>query len=257
MLLYEKPTTCLFMTVYNLFFILLFLLVSLCCQAQFSDSTSYYLKYTSAGSINTTKENKAYLLNNGLRFSVRKKELSLNLNNSWIYGRQNHETTNNDFSSSLDFNLYKTFPHFFYWGLANYNTSRSLRINNQWLAGLGIAYSIYDREEAYLNISNGILFDSSDLITDNAGRDNYYTYRNSLRVAMKFIVKKVIVLNSATFYQPSLKQGNDYIFKTDNSLSLKLNKWLSFTTAYSYNRISRTNRENALLSYGLTFERYF
>ncbi|RZK24960.1 MAG: hypothetical protein EOO43_06765, partial [Flavobacterium sp.] len=95
-------------------------------SAQFTDSTSYLVQFTSNGSINKTNESKAYLLNNVVRLGIRQKAISLNFNNNWIYGKQNQQLTNNDFSSTLDFNLYKTLPHFFYWGLANYNTSYSL-----------------------------------------------------------------------------------------------------------------------------------
>lgn len=236
---------------------LLFFLCAFACNAQFNDSTYYRLNYTSTGSLNKTNDSRAYLLNNALRFGIRKKDISLNSINAWVYGKQNDQLTNNDFSSTLDFNLYKSMPHFFYWGLASYNTSRSLKINNQLLAGAGIAYSIYDRDDAYLNISDGLLFDSSDLLLEGDIRDVYQTTRNSLRVSFRFEIWQRVVFNGSNFYQVSLRDGGDYILKSDLALSLKLNRWLSFTTAYKYNRLSRTNRENSLLSYGLTFERYF
>jgi len=227
------------------------------CFAQFTDTTNYVINYTTGGSVNTTDDSKAYLLNNAVRFGIKKKTISLNFNNNWVYGKQNRQLTNNDFSSALDFNLYKTLPHFFYWGLVNYNTSKSLKINNQLLAGAGIAYSIYDRENAYLNISDGILFDSSDLVLESDINDVYQTYRNSLRLSFNFVISKLIVLNSSSYLQSSLNYGDDYIVKSNSSLSFKVNRWLSLTTKYNYNRISRTKRENSLLSYGLTFERYF
>jgi hypothetical protein len=240
----------------NVFLFLTLLFVSN-ANAQFTDSTNYLVQYTSAGSVNTTEESDAYLLNNALRLGIRKKTVSLNFNNNWIYGKQNQQLTNNDFSSTLDFNLYKTFPHFAYWGLANYNTSRSLKINNQLLAGVGVSYSLYDREEAYLNISNGVLFDASDIILEDGRRDKYETMRNSLRLSFRFVVFKNVTFSNTSFLQNSLSNGKDYIMKTDAGLTFKLNRWLGFNTSYKYNRVSRTNRENSLISYGLTFERYF
>jgi hypothetical protein len=237
--------------------LILLLSLSNCCFSQFTDSTHYQVQYTSTGSINSTEDNKAYLLNNGFRFGVRQKSISLNFNNSWIYGKQNKQLTNNDFSSTFDFNLYKTFPHFFYWGLANYNTSRSLKINNQLLAGAGIAYNFLDREEAYLNVSNGLLFDSSDILLEGDIRDRYETMRNSLRVSFKFVVFKNVILSNTSFVQNSLGNADDYILKSDAAVTFKLNRWLGFNTTYKFNKVSRTKRENSLLSYGLTFERYF
>lgn len=235
----------------------LFILIANFCNGQYSDTTNYLFRYTSTGSINRTEESTAYLLNNAFGFGMRKKTISLNFNNTWIYGKQNGQLTNNDFSSALDFNLYKSLPHFFYWGLANYNTSRSLKINNQLLAGAGIAYSVYDREDAYLNVSNGLLFDSSDILLQDGTRNVYETTRNSFRLSMRFVVFKTVILSSTSFLQNSLSNGDDYIIRTNAAAALKINKWLSLNTTYNYNRISRTQRENSLLSYGLTFERYF
>lgn len=243
------------MTRFTVFLPLLFAFNT--CFSQFNDSTHYVIHYNTGGSVNKTNDSKTYLLNNAVLFGIKKKTVSLNFNNNWVYGKENQQLTNNDFSSSLDFNLYKTFPHFFYWGLLNYNTSKSLKINNQLLGGAGIAYSIYDRKDAYLNISDGILFDSSDLILESGLNDVYHTYRNSLRLTFNFVIRKVIVLNNSSFLQSSVNNRDDYIVKSNSSLSFKLNKWLSLATNFNYNRISRTSRENSLLSYGLTFERYF
>src|SRR5690606_15609148 len=112
--------------------------------AQFTDSTQHLVNFTSTNSINRADGKSAYLFNNGLRFAMQKESIRLNFNNNWLYGNQNRELTNNDFSSSLDVNLYKTFPNFFYWGLLNYNTSFSLKIRNQMLTGAGVAYNFFD-----------------------------------------------------------------------------------------------------------------
>ncbi|RVU00754.1 DUF481 domain-containing protein [Mucilaginibacter limnophilus] len=224
--------------------------------SQFTDSTHYRATYQSSGSINRTRDGNTYLLNNAFRFGVKKKDMLLNFNNSWIYGRQQDALTNNDFSTSLDFNLYQT-PKFYYWGLANYNTSYSLKVNNQLLAGVGLAYNILDKENAYLNVSDGVLYDKSDLFLNDTTRDVYHTYRNSARLAFRFTIYKVITIESSTFLQNSFDYGYDYIIRSTNSLSFKLNPWLSLTTALAYNRQNRTNSENLLFTYGLTLEKYF
>ena len=225
--------------------------------AQFNDTTHYHTAFLSSGSINKTNDGTAYLLNNAFKFNVKKKDISLNFNNNWIYGKQNGNQSNNDFSSSLDFNLYKTFPHFFYWGLANYNTSYSLKINNQLLAGAGVAYSFFDSANAYLNLSDGILFDSSDLMLPNNLRDKYETYRNSVRLQFRFNISNRVVIDGSNFLQNSLKSQGDYVIRSTTNLSFKLQKWLSLTTSLNYNRVNRTNSENLLFTYGLTAEKWF
>ena len=67
----------------------------------------------------------------------------------------------------------------------------------------------------------------------------------------------MISIDGIGFIQNSLNYGDDYILKINLNASLRLLKWVSFTTAFSYNKITKTNRENLLFTYGLTFERYF
>lgn len=225
--------------------------------AQYNDSTFYHVSFAPTGSINKANGSTAYLLNNNLKFNIRKKDVSFNFTNTWIYGRQNAGLTNNDYSSTIDFNLYKGPQHFYYWGLLNYNTSYSLKVNNQLLAGEGIAYSILDRPNAYLNLSDGVLYDASNLVLPEGVTDIYHTYRNSFRLAMKFNINTLMTFESNTFLQNSLDRRYDYIIRSTNSLSLKIRSWLSISSSLSYNRQNRTKSENLLFTYGLTMEKYF
>lgn len=223
---------------------------------QFTDSTQHLINVTSTNSINRADGKSAYLFNNAVRFSMQKERVRLNFNNNWLYGNQNKELTNNDFSSSLDINLYRTFPGFFYWGLVNYNTSFSLKIRNQVLAGAGVAYNIFDDDTAYLNLSNGLLYDASSIFQDDE-RIDYQTLRNSLRLAFRFVLWDLIVFSGSNFWQPSLRDGNDYNIRLNDNIAFRLNRWLSVTAAFTYNRVNRTQSENMLFTYGLSFERYF
>ena len=224
--------------------------------AQFTDTTHYHVNLNTTGSINRASENNSYLLSNALNFGIKQKSVTLNSTNSWVYGRQNNTLTNNDFSSALFINLFKTFPHFYYWGLVNYNTSYSLKINNQLLAGGGVAYSVLDTKNAYLNFSDGVVYDQSNLMLNNIGY-NYHTYRNSARINFHFSLHDLVILDSSNFLQSSFDRSNDYIIKSTTTASVKLRKWISFTTALTYNKMSITNSENLLLTYGLTIDKYF
>lgn len=241
----------------RILFLLILLCNSLAVSAQFTDSTQYFFGYAFTGNINKTDDGTANLLNNAVKLGMKKKSVSMNFNNSYVYGKQNGQLTNDDISSAFDINLYKTFPHFNYWGLANYNKSFSLKINQQWLAGLGIAYSLIDRKNAYLSVSDGILIDHSDLVLEDGLVDKYETLRNSFRFNYNFVINDMIVFNGSNFIQNSLSSRNDFILKTTNKLGFKLNKWLNLNSQLDYNRVNRNNRENLLLSYGLSFERYF
>lgn len=235
---------------------LILLLSAVACYAQYSDSTQYYTGLISTGSFNKTDNSSAYLFTNKLNAGIRKKVVELNFNNTWIYGAQDKALTNNDFNSVFNCNIYKLFPHAYYWGLATYNTSISLKVNNQYQAGAGLAYNIIDYKNLKLNLSDGLVYDNSDLFLNDTIRDVYSTGRNSLRVTFRCDTG-IVKLNATAFLQNSLWIKNDYIVNLNASLSIKIIKWVSFTVAYNYNRFNRTGKENTLLTYGLTLEHYY
>lgn len=227
-------------------------------QAQFSDSVTYYTGLNSTGTYNKTNDGgELYNLNNAARLSVRKKSVSLNSNTKWVYGKQNNILTNNDFSSALDFNLYKTLPHFYYWGLANYTSSYSLKQNHQLQGGLGIAYNFIDKTNANINVSDGLIYEYSDVVLTDSTNEIYGTWRNSFRLSFRWDIKSRVFVNGTGYFQHSLNYGNDYIIRSDLALGVRLKKWLSLTTSLSYNEVSKTKRQNLLITYGLLIEKYF
>src|SRR3954466_10744807 len=154
------------------FIALFFVLISTVSFSQFNDSTHYYINYASTGVINKTNTGKSYVLNNNLRFNINKKNYSVNTANSWIYGKQQAIITNNDFSSAVDFNLFKTKHRFYLWGIGTYDKSVSLKINNRLQAGVGVGYNVIDKPKAIMILSDGFLYEKADLfISDEFGND--------------------------------------------------------------------------------------
>jgi hypothetical protein len=227
-------------------------------SAQYSDTTQHYLKLAATGSINKTNETENYLANNSCRFGMRRKRVGMNTSAAWVYGEQNNVLSNNDFNAWADMNWY---PHssrnFYYWALANYTTSYSLKINSQYQTGAGIAYSIINRDSIYLNVSDGILYEYSDLQLSDTLGERYNTYRNSLRLWFRYKYKNMIAFDGGGFLQNSLKDGNDYIIRTSASLDFKLGRGFSLRTTLVYNKFNRTDKENLLFNYGLVYEKYF
>ncbi|MBT1708990.1 DUF481 domain-containing protein [Fulvivirgaceae bacterium PWU5] len=226
--------------------------------SQYNDSTHHSVNYVSTGTINKTNEGSSYVLNNALRFGISRKEYVLNTTNSWVYGKSLGNLSNSDFFSALDGNLYKTWEHFYYWGLASYEKSFSLKINNRSQGGFGVGYSVFDREELRVVLSDGILYERSDLYdTPEDGTNRYDVFRNSFRLKFRIVIREVIIVEGSDFLQHALSDRRDYIVKSNTSLSIKLKKGLSITSAMVYNKLSKTQRENLLVTYGLTYERYF
>lgn len=151
----------------------------------------------------------------------------------------------------------KNVQRFYYWGLVNYDNSYSLKINYRFQSGAGVGYTFVKEKNLDLELSDGFLFETSDLTDPVVGKDVYQTVRNSLRFKYHWSYNKTFSLEGTNFYQPSLGSFSDYIFRLDNKLTIQLNKWLALNSSMTYNRISRTNRENLLLTYGIAIDNYF
>jgi hypothetical protein len=221
--------------------------------AQFNDTTHYHINLNSSGSINRANGSNTYLLNNIFAFGAKTRNLSISVNDTYIFGKQNTMVTNNDNAATAFVNFLTAHPHFYYWALVNDNNSYSLHINNQILAGGGVAYSVADTKNAYLNFSDGILYDQSDLLVS----DVYHTWRNSFRVNMHFAAGDAFVFDSSNFLQNALNNGSDYIIKSTTTATFKIKKWLGLTSTLTYNKMNITHSENFLLTYGVTIDKYF
>ena len=228
-----------------------------------NDSTHLHYTYNGTGTLNNANSLHSYILSNALKLSVVKKSAEANFSNNWVYGKQNSVMTNNDFSSTLDFGLYKTLRHFYYWGLATYNHSVPLLINNQLQTGAGPGYNLIDKKKALLTISDGILYEVNDLYDSLYGlpggniyrRDRYNDFRNSAHILFHWVIGDHYTFDGSGFLQNNLADFRDYIFRVTGSASIKLYKWISFTTSGAYSHFARTRGYNTLVTFGLTVTR--
>jgi hypothetical protein len=240
--------------------------ILLCClcivpflpaSAQFNDSINYHLRFATTGSLNRTSDGDAYLLNNGLGFNINKRKTTLNTNANWVWGQLNSTLTNNDFIITSNMDFLKNVSKLYYWGLLTFESSYSLKTKYRFQPGVGAGYRFIDTPDEVFTISDGILFETADLTDPTFGKGQYQTIRNSLRVKYRFPIAKIIVIEGVNFWQTSLLEIKDYIIKFNNSLSVKLRQWLSLTSAISFNRISRTDSQNLLFTFGITLDKYF
>ncbi len=225
--------------------------------AQFNDSTHYRFRYLGTGALNRTNDAKSYLLSNSINFNISETKIAFDAALNHIYGEQNKVLTNNDFSSFANLDFGKGTQALYYWALINYQTSYSLKIDYKTQAGVGIGFSVLDSPKARISISDGFLYEANKLKNASSKDDIYSTVRNSFRVKYKFVIKDIITFNGADFVQPSLLSVKDYILNFNNDVSFKLKQWLNLTAAVNYNRINRSNRENLLLTFGISVDKYF
>ena len=224
--------------------------------SQFNDTTHYYVGIASTGTYNKTNTNSTFLLSNTLRAGIRQKKYAFNTMNKFLYGENGPRLVNRDLTSVWDFNYYSKVKRLYAWSLLTYNSIYSLKVNHQLQSGFGLAYDLIDNQKVQINISDGILYDFTEVVLNDSTNDKYQTFRNSFRLQYKMTAGN-LNFRVAGFIQNSFEYKNDFIIKSDATLAYRLRKFLSLTMQASYNRMNRTGRETLFITYGLSFEKYF
>lgn len=225
--------------------------------AQFNDSIAYYAYYNSTGTFTKTNDQRSFVFNNVFKFSVSKKIVSLNTTNSWLFGKQGDVKINNDFSSALEADFLKKTNKLYYWALGTFDKSFSLNIDHRFQVGAGLGWTAVDTKNILLVLSDGIIFEKGDLTDSELGQLSYTTWRNSFRVKYRWNITELLILDGSAFFQPSLEEWEDQIVRSNTTLAFKIKKWLSLTSAFTYNKVTITGRENLLVTYGIILENYF
>lgn len=233
--------------------------VSVCAAVygQFNDSINHYIYIGSTGTFTKTNDLNAFVINNNLKFTVSKKRFSFHTAHSWIYGEQSGVRSNNDFSSAIEFDFLKNEKRIYYWGTGAFDKSYSLKIDYRFQAGAGIGLNIVQNPKLLIILTEGILYEDGNLIDRDLGERKYDVWRNSARLKYRWLIKDIFILDGSAFYQPSISTRHDTIFKSTTTLSIKVRKWLSLSSALTYNEITLTNRRNLIVTYGVVMERFF
>jgi hypothetical protein len=224
--------------------------------AQFNDSTRYYLGYSLTGSYNKNHLNTSFVLSNSLQFKHKAEDLLYNLNLRHVLGKQQYRTVNNDFTGLFDVNRFLFFPGFYTWGLASYSSLFSVNVDHQVQIGAGIAYNLVNKKRFKLNLSDGIIYDFSQIRVSDSIPLTYGTYRNSVRLQVKLFVKEFFTLQSAVYVQHSLKTSHDMIIRGEGELILHLSDVIKGNMKVQYNQFSLTEQKSLFITWGILLNKY-
>lgn len=226
-------------------------------HGQFNDTINHYIYIGSTGTFSKTNDLDSYVLANNLKFTVSKKRFSFHTANSWVYGEQSDVKSNNDFSSLAEFDFLKNEKRIYYWGNATFDKSFSLKIDFRYQVGGGLGFNIVQSPKLLLNVTEGIIFETGSLVDKDLGERDYDVWRNSARFKYRWVIQDIVILDGFVLYQPSISTRHDTIFKTATTLSVKVRRWLSLSSAFTYNEITLTDRRNLIVTYGVVMERFF
>jgi hypothetical protein len=230
----------------------------------YADTFHIHYAFATTGVISDANSVSSYIFTNMLKLSLLSRATTVNWINSYVYGKSAGLLTNNDFNSTLDVNLYESIRHFYYWALGSYTSSYSLAINAQEQIAAGIGYNIIDKKKDMLLVSDGPLYEVGNLYDSLYGgtvfgdvyqHDQYQVVRNSFHLLYHVTTHNIFSFDGSFFMQNAFNDFSDYILKLNLGMSVKLNKWLSFTTTYLYNKFTRTNTRNQIFNVGLSIAR--
>ena len=186
-----------------------------------------------------------------MKLGVTKGKFSVQNSDGWIYGEQSSIKINNDFSSVLEGDYLKNVSKLYVWGLGTFDKSYSLKINYRYQVGAGPGFTVVRDNKSSLIISDGIMFERGDLVDPELGPISYTTWRNSFRVKYRWLIHELVTFDGTGFVQPSLSHKHDNILRYTTTLSVKVRKWLSLTSSVTYNKLTRTDRQNLVVTYGI------
>lgn len=227
--------------------------------ARGQDTARYTLRASSTGLLNRTTDAQSYVLTNTAAATVTHRRYGANVSAGYVYGESRSGLTNNDFTATATGNRYaRNSRRIYLWGLGSYETSYALRVQYRVQAGAGIAWSPVDRDRAYLNFSDGPLYERSRVTTPDGLETDATTARNSFRLRFRFATPgNKVVLDGTHFLQTSLHDISDYLIRSSTTLTVAVWKGVGITAAANYNRATTTNRETLLLTLGIQVSHSF
>lgn len=218
----------------------------------------HQLQLNLGGSINKTGDGVSYLLQHGLGYQYRHQYDVLNARFKHVFGQSLNTLTNRDYTFGMDYNRFWTPGKIWYtWVLGNYTSSYSLNVLSQWQLGIGLAWNAVDRDDLWLNISDGIIYETGRIVNTELLEENRQTLRNSLRINFGWVWKEKLEFKTVNYWQPSLHQISDYLVNSQTDLKYRFYKGFQLALSLSYNKASMTDKENLVFTYGISWSEKF
>jgi hypothetical protein len=227
-------------------------------RGQTPDSVTYHVVFSSTGNFTRSNDQRSYLFNNIAKANRDGRNLFWQGSAGWIYSEQSGVKVNNDFTAVLESDVLRKRQKLYYWGLLAFDKSYSLKIDHRLQMGAGLGYTLAEGGKGLLVVSDGIIYERSQLTDSELGYLDYDVWRNSLRIKYRWLPSAVVTLEGSAFLQPSLSRWwDDTVIRSATTLSVRIKKWLSLTTSCTYNRLTLTDRENLIITYGVTIDQIF
>ncbi|MFY7741401.1 MAG: DUF481 domain-containing protein [Flavobacterium sp.] len=186
--------------------------------------------------------------------------------NSYVYQAFDNEKADEDILI-LNF-LYlnpdrKVYPFILSFVSTNFRREISLR----YLAGAGATFQIFNKKVNWLKLSISSEYEKTNFLSTDFNFSTYdgtkkiQTIRGTIWVNGKYnLFKKKVIFNHEVYFQPSLKQNNNFRWQGDIGIELPIFKLLNFTINYRHTFesivIVNQKQEDRFLTAGFTLKNY-
>ncbi len=170
------------------------------------------------------------------------------------YGESDGLKDEHEIRSALTFDLfYNNIFSPFILQLTEYNYAREIDLRSQ--SGAGVKYTFINIPELKASLSAAGIYDYTNL-KERPGNSDSRTWRLSARLKFKTdLFGGRLLLSHYTFYQPSLKDFKNVIWRSESEFSAPLTDFLALITTYSFTHEAvvpeGVKKEDHYLTFGL------
>ncbi|MBT8209779.1 MAG: DUF481 domain-containing protein [Eudoraea sp.] len=245
-----------------------FLLVPICLFAQIKESDTLKLKadlsltgFWQAGNVETL----IFRAQSNVSFKAGKK-LVYKTQNSYVYQEFGKEKADEDILS-LNFLYFNPERKIYPLLLGFVSTNFRREIDARYIAGAGVSFQLFKKKKNWLKFSisseyEETNFDNNDFnFGEYDGMQSINTFRATLWVNGKYyLFKDKVIFSHESYFQPSLKYGNNYRWRSDINLEFPVWKFLNFKINYLNTFesvvIQGQKQGDRFLTFGFTLKSY-
>ncbi|GAB3261894.1 hypothetical protein GCM10027347_27240 [Larkinella harenae] len=210
-----------------------------------SDPSGLHYKLTADGTITAGNVDRALIQVGGAFDWAVSKLFRFASNPTFAYGRQNQQLNEREFTA--DFRAsYLQERRFYYLAFGATEISNLRKIRNRLTGGAGVGYKILSRKNAFLSVTNVLLYEYTDFITNTAEVPDINVLRNSTRLFGEYQWDDGrYSVSHTTFFQPALNQPN-LRWNGNFSFQMRLTALISVRTMIqnSYESVVAVGRKN-------------
>ena len=184
--------------------------------------------------------------------------------NSYVYQEFGKEKADEDILS-LNFLYFNPERKIYPLLLGFVSTNFRRKIDVRYLVGAGVTYQILNKKKNWLKFSISSEYEQTDFDSTNFNRSEYdgnrsiNTLRGTIWVNGKYhVFKNKLIISHESYFQPSLRQGNNFRWRGDVALELPIWKFLNFKINYLHTFesivIENQKQEDKMLTFGFTLK---